>query len=123
MEVRICAVWGLEPVRRGSETLRDLSFGLGPDEAISRRVAGAGWNLAHAVGLEPQLQLRPYGLHGRRDDRVLLLLQHVGHLLSQLGPELSELRGEPVAGRDLFIARRLFPLALRLQVRQIAVER
>jgi hypothetical protein len=32
----------------------------------------------------PALHLRPDRLHGRRDDRVLLLLQHVGDLLRQL---------------------------------------
>ena len=51
---------------------------------INQIRAQLGSNLADAVGLEPQLQLRPHRLHSRRDDRVLLLLQHVGHLLGQL---------------------------------------
>jgi len=52
-----------------------------------------------------------------------LQVRHGLGLLSLQGPELSELGGEPVACRDLFIACGLFSLALRLQVRQIAVER
>src|SRR5260370_3066467 len=80
----VLAVSGLEPERAGAEALGDLRLRLRPDEAVLGRMAGAGGDLAHVVGLAPQLHLRPDRLHGRGDDSVLLLLQHVGDLLREL---------------------------------------
>src|SRR5256885_17074970 len=60
VEVRVAAVRGLEPEGAGTERLRDLGIRLGPDEAVLGRVAGTRRDLADAVGLQPQLQLRPY---------------------------------------------------------------
>ena len=101
VEMRVGAVGRLEPERARTEGLRDLGLGLWPHESVLGGVTGAGRDLSDVVGLTPQLHLGPNGLHRRRDDRVLLLLQHVGDLLRQLrrlGVQLGQL---PPRLRDL----------------------
>ena len=77
---------------------------------------GAGRDLADVVRLRPQLDLRPDRLHRCSDNRVLLLLQHVGHRLRQLrrlGPEHRDLPTGLVDLR-LELAHRLLLLCVQL---------
>ena len=122
VEVRIAAVRRFEPVGARPKGLRDLGLGLGPDEAVFGRVAAARRNLAHVVRLHPQLQLRPDRLHGGRDDRVLLLLQHLGDRLRQLRGlivQAHQLSSRFVDLRLQLIQRRLLLRLQGLQLRQI----
>src|SRR5438309_1672496 len=125
VEVRIAAIGRFEPIGAGPEWLGDLSLRLGPDEAELGRVAAAGWNLAHIVRLDPQLQLRPDRLHGRGDDRVLLLLQHLRDLLRQLRRLCVQARQlySRLGDLHLQLRQRGFLLRLKaLQLRQIRAE-
>ena len=82
-------------------------------------MAGAGRNLADVVRLEPELQLGPHRLHGGGDDRVLLLLEHVGHGLRQLRGLHFQPRQLVARLCDLQLELRHRLLLLRLQGTQL----